>query len=206
MSFIFRTLSSWLGYTNVEPETKADVESEPIVIQDTTQTDSTHNKPINEPIIEQTESDIVKQPQTEETDKVIEEQPKNEENEVIDEQPKQITPEEQLEVYKSRGIKVNPDNNCLQIPYVLKDSVMEIAKFYETNYCTSRLEFIMTDEERNEYNQLKNEYRQQGVVTHNYGGKKCKRIQMIEVPKTLESNAEKLKYFFCSSSYEIKND
>jgi hypothetical protein len=200
MSFIFRTLSSWLGYTNAEPETKADVESEPIVIQDTKQTESTPN----EPIIEQTESDIIKQPQTEE--KVIEDQPKNEENEVIDEQPKQITPEEQLEVYKSQGIKVNHDNNCLQIPYVLKDSAMEIAKFYETNYCTSRLEFIMTDEERNEYNQLKNEYRQQGVVTHNFGGKKCKRIQMIEVPKTLESSAEKLKYFFCSSSYEIKND
>jgi hypothetical protein len=83
---------------------------------------------------------------------------------------------------------------------------MKIVNLFELKYSPDRHEFIMSDEERDEYNKLKNDYRSQGVVSHTVGGKKCKRIRLIEVPKSLEEQAEKLKYFFCSLSYKIKNN
>ncbi len=206
MSFLLKFVGSIFGYSNNASEQEA-TNSAPSV---TDFTEITDEQPVQNTEQQMTQPETTQVIQSTET---ISEQPTIEDiksPETVNEptvDPDNITDyEEQINFYKENGVTVNTDNNCLQVPYKLKDDIILIVHLFELKHVISRHEFIMTDEERDEYNKLKNDYRQQGVVSHTVGGKKCKRIRLIEVPKSLEGEAEKLKYFFCSSSYEVKND
>jgi hypothetical protein len=191
MSFLLKIVGSIFGYSNSASEQETPAPTSSVA-------------EFTEIIEEQPDKSNIEQQMTHpETTETVSEQPTQdiqptEESTVITDN------NEQINFYKENGVIVNADNNCLQVPYKFNDEIMTIVKLFELKNLISRHEFILSDEERDEYTKVKNDYRSQGVVSHTVGGKKCKRIRLIEVPKSLEEQAEKLKYFFCSSSCEIK--